>query len=478
VRDDSARRIGLYPVVVIVLLLAVLAAGTTSNLHRNPQPELVAEGIPGRQVPTATTAAIPAAFPDLVRHALADLDALTLPTGAALAGWNGPWRFVWPRDASFVAAARCSVGQYAEADRVLGFLNKIHPVSGRWAARYLADSGSVPQDGRGPQLDGSGWIIWSTWFCAASRPDVAAALVGLRTYWPMLRESGDQIAAELGPDGLPAPSPDYWERDESQVTLGTIAPLLAGLRAGLAVAALLDRSSEVSQWRTALTRLSAATDHVFGPNYPRTPARAVSLLGDLGVPGRSNAQPRGDRTSARGDGSETTSSGGGTEPPGGGTATTRAGSETTGGGGGTGTTGAGDGTIGIGGGADAIVTVLGPPFAPPRAEVTAAIEHSRDVLTQPNGGVTPGEDWRTDGVAWTPPTALFGLSAAARGDRTTAESVLNWLDANRTKTGAFPEKVNRDNRPAGEAPLAWTSALVILTAAALTTPVPTPFIGP
>ena len=124
------------------------------------------------------------------------------------------------------------------------------------------------------------------------------------------------------------------------------------------------------------------------------------------------------------------------------------------------------------------MTVLGPPFAPARPEVTVAIEHSRDVLTQPNGGVTPGEDWRTDGVAWTPPTALFGLSAAARGDRTTAESVLNWLDANRTTTGAFPEKVNRDNRPAGEAPLAWTSALVILTAAALTTPVPTPFIGP
>jgi hypothetical protein len=423
VRDDSARRIGLYPVVVIVLLLAVLAAGTTSNLHRNPQPELVAEGIPGGQVLTATTAAIPAAFPDLVRQALGDLDALTLPTGAALAGWNGPWRFVWPRDASFVAAARCSVGQYAEGDRVLGFLNKIHPVSGRWAARYLADSGTVPQDGRGAQLDGSGWILWSTWFCAASRPDVGAALVGLRRYWPMLRESGDQIVAELGPDGLPAPSPDYWERNESQVTLGTIAPLLAGLRAGLAVAALLDRTSEVSDWKTALTRLSAATDHVFGPNYPRTPARAVSLLGDLGALGR-------------------------------------------------------DGTIGIGGGADAIVTVLGPPFAPPRAEVTAAIEHSRDVLTQPNGGVTPGEDWRTDGVSWTPETALFGLSAAARGDRTTAESVLNWLDANRTKTGALPEKVNRDNRPAGEAPLAWTSALVILTTAALTTPLPTPFIGP
>jgi hypothetical protein len=393
---------------------------------------------------------------------LADLDALTLPTGAALAGWNGPWRFVWPRDASFVAAARCSVGQYAEADRVLGFLNRVRPVSGRWPARYLADSGKVPQDGRAAQLDGSGWVLWATWFCAASRSDVGAALAGLRTYWPMLRESGDQIVAELGPDGLPAPSPDYWERDESQVTLGTIAPLLAGLRAGLAVAALLDRATEVSHWQTALTRLSTATDRVFGPDYPRTPARAVSTLGDVGASGGSNAQPGSDGTLAIGGNTPTTG--------GGGTATIR---------GNTPTTKGGDGTIGIGGGADAIVTVLGPPFAPLRADVTAAIEHSREVLTQPNGGVTPGEDWRTDGVSWTPQTALFGLSAAARGDRTTAESVLNWLDANRTKAGALPEKVNRDNHPAGEAPLAWTSALVVLTAAALTTPLPTtPFIGP
>ncbi|MDX6241044.1 MAG: hypothetical protein QOG10_5868, partial [Kribbellaceae bacterium] len=311
-RDDSARRIGLYPVVVIVLLLAVLAAGTTSNLRRIPQPELVAEGIPGQQVPAASVAAIPAAFPDLVRHALADLDALTLPTGATLAGWNGPWRFVWPRDASFVAAARCSVGQYAEADGVLGFLNRVRPVSGRWAARYQADSGAVPQDGRAAQLDGSGWVLWATWFCAANRPDVGAALVGLRRYWPMLRESGDQIVAELGPDGLPAPSPDYWERDESQVTLGTIAPLLAGLRAGLAVAALLDRTTEVSHWRTALALLSAATDRVFGPDYPRTPARAVSTLSDLGTSGRSNAHPAGDEKTGIGGGAETTRGGDGT----------------------------------------------------------------------------------------------------------------------------------------------------------------------
>lgn len=386
-RDNSARRVRYFPVAVISLLLALLAAATASNLERNPQPGLVAEGIPGQKVPLATTAQLPTQYGGMVRQALADLDALTLPGGATLAGWDGPWRFVWPRDASFVAAARCSVGQYAEAGEVLSFLNRVRPVSGRWAARYAAD-GVVPQDGREPQLDGSGWVLWASWFCSSG--------LDLSAYWPMLRESGDQIVAELGRDGLPAVSPDYWERQESSVTLGTVAPLLSGLRAGLAIAASLGH--EVPSWQGALDRLSAATDRAFGPDYPRTP----------------------------------------------------------------------------GGGADAIVTTLGPPFAPPRTDLADAIDHTRDVLTQPNGGVTPGEEWRADGVAWTPQTALFALSAAARGDRETANSLLTWLDSHRTPAGALPEKVNRDLNPAGEAPLGWTSALVILAATALDKPLPVP----
>jgi GH15 family glucan-1,4-alpha-glucosidase len=387
VRDNSVRRIRFFPVAVIAVLLAFLAAGTLSNLQRNPQPALVAEGIPGQQVPSATNAKLPSQYSGMVRQALADLDALTLPGGATLAGWDGPWRFVWPRDASFVAAARCSVGQYAEASEVLSFLNRVRPVSGRWAARYAVD-GVVPEDGREPQLDGSGWVLWASWFCSSG--------LDLSAYWPMLRESGDQIVAELGRDGLPAVSPDYWERPESEVTLGTVAPLQAGLRAGLAIAGLLGH--EVPSWQGALDRLSEATDRLFGPDYLRTP----------------------------------------------------------------------------GGGADAIVTALGPPFAPPRTDVADAIDHTRGLLTQPNGGITPGQEWRADGVAWTPQTALFALSAAARGDRETANSLLSWLDAHRTRTGAIPEKVNRDLQPAGEAPLGWTSALVILTAAALDKPLPVP----
>jgi GH15 family glucan-1,4-alpha-glucosidase len=338
----------------------------------------------------------------MVQHALADLDALTLPNGATLAGWDGPWRYVWPRDASFVAAARCAVGQYDEAAKVLAFLNGVRPATGRWAARYTG-TGEPVEDGRHAQLDASGWVLWATWFCRAAGPR-----------WELVRESADQIVAELGRSGMPGPSSDYWERPESELTLGTVAPLLTGLRSAVRMATEQHHTAEADRWRSALDSLSVATDRVFGPDYPRTPARATSFV-----------EP-------------------GIEP------------------------------LGVGGGADAIVTVLGPPFAPARTDVSAAIERAYGVLRQPNGGVTPGESWRADGVSWTPQTALFALSAAARGDQAQARQLLDWLERHRTASGALPEKVNRDREPAGEAPLAWTAALVVLADSALHNPLPVP----
>ncbi|GAA1117794.1 hypothetical protein GCM10009630_14390 [Kribbella jejuensis] len=384
-----------FPYVVIAVLLAVLAGGTINNVVRNPQPQLVSEGIPHAPVRSALGSE---PHDDMVRHALADLDSLTLPSGGTLAGENGPWRYVWPRDASFVAVARCAIGQYGDALKVLSFLNRVRPATGRWEARYTADGKHVG-DGREPQSDASGWVLWATWFCRAGRQ-----------YWGMVEESADQILRELGPDGLPARSPDYWERPEKELTIGTVAPLLTGLRSAVRIASDQHQQAQATRWQAALEKLSAATDRVFGPDYPRTPARATSLV-----------EP-------------------GVEP------------------------------IGLGGGADSFVTVLGPPFAPARPVVSTAIDNAYAVLTQPNGGVTPGEDWRADGVSWTPQTALFALSAAARGDQDTANTLLTWLDHHRTKLGALPEKVNRDVEPAGEAPLAWTSALVVLTDTALHNP--------
>ncbi len=126
-------------------------------------------------------------------------------------------------------------------------------------------------------------------------------------------------------------------------------------------------------------------------------------------------------------------------------------------------------------GADAAVNFLAPPFSSEDPEVLAAIDDAARRLTIPNGGVVPGEDWSQDPeVAWTPETAFFALSAAAAGDEEEAHRWLDWLVAHRTELGSLPEKIDGEGEPQAAAPLAWTSALVVLALAAEDEPLPVP----
>ena len=126
-------------------------------------------------------------------------------------------------------------------------------------------------------------------------------------------------------------------------------------------------------------------------------------------------------------------------------------------------------------GADAAVTFLAPPFAPPDARVEVALAEAAERLRAPNGGVLPGERWPQDPTAaWTPETALFALSAAAAGDGEEADRWLGWLAAHSTSLGTFSEKVSGDGEPKAAAPLGWTEAIVLLALAAKEEPLPTP----
>ena len=206
----------------------------------------------------------------MVRTALLDLHVLTLGTdpgeAAAIAAWSTRWRFVWPRDAAFVAAAYAVTGHPDDAARVLAFLQRVQPTSGRFQARYLPDgSGGVP-DERGEEADGAGWTLWALARVTATDP----ALTG--RFHPLLVRSTraclDSLAA--GRDGLPAPGLDYWEVPTGRVTLGVAAPALAGLEA--AVPLLRDRGETelADRAERAATDLDRAITSVFAPSgYPR-----------------------------------------------------------------------------------------------------------------------------------------------------------------------------------------------------------------
>ena len=117
---------------------------------------------------------------------------------------------------------------------------------------------------------------------------------------------------------------------------------------------------------------------------------------------------------------------------------------------------------------DTAVAFLLPPFLPVTAdEVPRAVLSAWDAapirMARPGGGLAPGTSWKRDGISWTPTTSVFALASAGLGDQTGAVRWLTWLDDHRTTLGSIPEKVLFDGSPAQLAPLAWSSANVLLT---------------
>ncbi|MGP7960168.1 glycoside hydrolase family 15 [Sanguibacter sp. A247] len=346
-------------------------------------------------------------FEDMARGALGDLHALLGDDGAVPAALHERWGYAWPRDNAFVAAALARTGHGADAVRVLDFLARVQADDGSFEARYTLD-GAGPPDGRHPQTDGTGWVLWAlgevldatqegpattpavtSSDAAPTRTDVALSLRGL-----LERATDHAIALTEGGRRLPPASPDYWEVRESVTTLGTAAPLLAGLEAATDAWTLLGEPE-----RARTTADAAATLR----------ERIESTFGTLGYPRHVT-----------------------------------------------------------GGARDAATAFVLPPFVTvPLDGAEAAWRASVGPMLRPAGGLAPGGSWRPDGVSWTPQTTLYALTAASLGDRTTAEHWLGWIDKHRTSSGAIPEKVLADGSPAAVAPLAWSSANVLLALTAL-----------
>jgi len=212
-------------------------------------------------------------YEQLARAALLDLHSLTVADGVVVAGWSEKWRYVWPRDSSFVAVALARTGHVDDALEVLDFLGRVQDADGAFEARYLPD-GSGPPDDRGVQSDGTGWAMWAAGLVLAEVDDARRASTAARLA-PLVDRSA-RHALRLVADGLPPASPDYWEVTEKDVTLGTAAPLVAGLEQA---AVVLDAAGQPEAADAAATGAAAARQAVvdaFGPTgYGRYATRSV-----------------------------------------------------------------------------------------------------------------------------------------------------------------------------------------------------------
>jgi glucoamylase len=262
------------------ILLAAAGSACATASERADRAWLQAGLVPG-----AT-----AAQRSMATRALLDLRLAVRPDGAVIAGWHAGWEYAWPRDSSWVAVALTETGHPAMAYRILRFLQRMQPGNGIWAARYLPDGSGPVRDGRPAELDADGWVPWAVWSWATSqqlRPG-SRARRDLTLLWPMVTRAADAAARSLTQYGLPRPAMDYWEVSV-QVTLGTAAPLLAGLRAAADLAAEIGGAAATSQgrrWAAAASLLARAITATFGrTGYQRMPGAgsgadaAVTFLG-------------------------------------------------------------------------------------------------------------------------------------------------------------------------------------------------------
>ena len=202
---------------------------------------------------------------DMVRTALLDVHQLSQPSGAVAAGAGKSWSYAWPRDTAFVAVALDRAGHHGEALQALEFIQRVQLEDGGFEARYLLDGSGTP-DGRTRQSDGAGWALWA--LQEVSRTSGTGALSpGLRS----LLDNATGFALSLTEDGrrLPPPSPDYWEVRVSRTSLGTVAPLLAGLRASEQMYAALGQSELATRSGVAASRLRAIVGARFADGYER-----------------------------------------------------------------------------------------------------------------------------------------------------------------------------------------------------------------
>jgi GH15 family glucan-1,4-alpha-glucosidase len=213
-------------------------------------------------------------YESLARYALLDLHLAMAPSGGVVAGWAPPWRYVWPRDASFAAVALARTRHGGDALRILDFLQSVSRPGQEFYARYRSD-GTPVQDSRSRQSDGTGWAIWALSEVARGSGGTGADVY--RRYRPLLDGSSQTLLRLTDrTTALPSPSPDYWETPERSTTLGTAAAILLGLQRAaeaqrtlgdLKLARQLDERAEI------LARTIAAD---FGPEYARYADGAAS----------------------------------------------------------------------------------------------------------------------------------------------------------------------------------------------------------
>lgn len=259
----------------LLLTLAVLSAGTVEpRLVTPPEFRTSAETASGRSIIAQDDRWIAEGndpgegtrWADMSYWALRDIKALSVEGSLPPAGAAAQWDYFWPRDGAFVAVALDRTGHPEQVREIFeGIASLPFDVRAGFDARYTLAGQTVTDRPRGPQSDGCGWVLWAIGSVRAHATTSLPASTG------ELRDRCVRHLREITADGrsLPPASPDYWEVEVSDVSLGTVAPMVAGLDAAAQDYAASDDTNRAAASRITADNLRASMRARFGPDYER-----------------------------------------------------------------------------------------------------------------------------------------------------------------------------------------------------------------
>ena len=156
-----------------------------------------------------------------LHQAMSGLDSGYAPAAGAARSWD----YFWPRDGAFIALALDRTGHSGEARAIVDLIARLpFDATQGFDARYLRSGDRVTDARRGPQSDGCGWVLWALGSLSPEALPASADELRSRCLTNLLQLTWSGWR-------LPPPSPDYWELWVADTSLGTVAPMLAGLRA-------------------------------------------------------------------------------------------------------------------------------------------------------------------------------------------------------------------------------------------------------
>jgi GH15 family glucan-1,4-alpha-glucosidase len=204
---------------------------------------------------------MPAAAAAVYRRALVTMEQSVNDVGGIIAAptnLNPPYRFVWPRDGSFIARCLQSVGFDADARRCFEFQERLQRPDGGWAVNYFPD-GSRPLwefGAKGDEHDEVGTFVWGV--DETFRADGDTSWLAAR--WPAVQKACDFLLRQQQANGLLTTCRDLWELDSDGSWTYSNGAAWAGLQAGARIAQQLGHDAESERYLAAASRLKAAIE--------------------------------------------------------------------------------------------------------------------------------------------------------------------------------------------------------------------------